>query len=62
MAADFEKLKELNIRLWQRVQTLELQANQILKGRKRDEKLFKKQLLRVSKYLDSTGFTADQVK
>ena len=54
---DLDKLKELNLKLWKRVQTLELQASKIISDKKRDQKSFQKTLLRVSKWLDSTGVT-----
>ena len=34
--ADIERLKELNLKLWSRVQDLELRANQVIQAKKRD--------------------------
>jgi len=60
--ADLDKLKDLNLKLWQRVQQLELRATKILNEKKRESKEFNKTLLRISKWLDHTGVTCDQVR
>ena len=59
--AEVKKLKEINSQLWQRVHTLELQANLLISKKKREQKQFKKQLVRISKYLDLSGKTPLQV-
>ena len=58
---EVKKLKDINSQLWERVHSLELQANLIISKKKRDQKQFKKQLVRISKYLDLAGLTPQQV-
>ena len=52
----------MNSQLWERVHTLEFRVLEELKNKKRDQKMFAKNLVRVAKYLDSQGISAEEIK
>ena len=53
--ASKEDLRSLNVKLWQQVHSLELKIRLEAAQRKRDEKQFRKKLVRLSKYLSMVG-------
>ena len=55
-------LQTMNSQLWERVHTLEFKVLEELRNKKRDQKLFAKNLVRVAKYLDSQGVSVDEIK
>lgn len=52
----------MNSQLWDRVHTLEFKVLEELRNKKRDQKIFAKNLVRIAKYLDSQGVSADEIK
>ena len=51
-----ENLRALNLKLWEQVHSLELKIRIENNHRKREEKQFRKKLVRLSKYLEMAGF------
>jgi len=52
----------LNLKLWERANTLEMKINQEITNKKRDNKDFKKKLIRLAKHLELKGLTPDELK
>mmetsp|Transcript_11698 Transcript_11698/g.15881 ORF Transcript_11698/g.15881 Transcript_11698/m.15881 type:complete len:98 (+) Transcript_11698:52-345(+) len=55
-------MRALNLKLWQQVHSLELKIRLENSHRKREEKQFRKKLVRLSKYLELKGMTAKKIK
>ena len=54
----YNKLRELNLRLWDQTHSLELAIEQEVAATKRKRKQMRKQLTRLAKYLDQTKVNA----
>ena len=52
----------MNLKLWERANTLEMKINQEITNKKRDNKDFKKKLIRLAKHLELKGLTPDELK
>ena len=57
-----EDLRTLNLKLWEQVHALELKIRLESSHRKREEKQFRKKLVRLSKYLALTGSTPKKLR
>ena len=57
-----EDLRALNIKLWEQVHSLELKIRIENSQQKREEKQFRKKLVRLSKYLQMTGCNPKQLQ
>ena len=58
----YPQLMELNTHLWERVHNLEFKVLEQLNGKKRDQKLFAKNLVRMAKYLADKQWSADKIR
>lgn len=57
-----DDLRALNLKLWEQVHSLELKIRLENNNRKREEKQFRKKLVRLSKYLDLTNTTPKKLR
>ena len=55
-------MRALNVKLWEQVHSLELKIKIENSARKREEKQFRKKLVRLSKYLELNAYQPKQVK